>query len=212
MIDGHFSAWTNRFWEWLAGGLVRRRWSPNAVTLAGAALVLLACAAYLWHRNGWIFGTWLALAFAFDGLDGAVARLSGRSSHLGGYLDAVTDRYQEIAVLAAVAYVHHLWPEAFFAITGSLMISYNKARVAMEMPTGNGDWPDLLERLERLALLVLMLLISETARRLGGPSDGYLQPALIVFALLVHASALQRFWRACRRIGVYDRRDDVPPS
>lgn len=196
----------NRLWEWLARGLVRMGWSPNTVTITGAALVLAACAAYALHRNGWVFAAWLTVAFAFDGLDGAVARLTGRSTHLGGYLDAIIDRYQETAVLAAIAWAHDQWAPAFFAITGSLFISYTKARVAMEMPTTNTDWPDLMERMERLIFIVAMILLASAAPLWGWREAAVYGWGLWVLAALSHLGAVQRFRRACARVSEYDRR------
>src|SRR5437868_3135631 len=100
MLDGRYGARLNRVWEHLARRLAQTGVSPNALTLAGLILVTTGAIAYLLHQQSLILGIWLAAAFAFDGLDGAVARLNGRASHFGGYLDAVMDRYQEIVVLA----------------------------------------------------------------------------------------------------------------
>lgn len=204
MIDGTWGARMNRLWEWLARGLVRTGWSPNAVTITGGVLVALACAAYLWHGNGWLLAATLTVAFCFDGLDGAVARLTGRTSHLGGYLDAIIDRYQEAAVLAVLAHVHGQWPAAFFAISGALLISYNKARLAMEMPISNTNWPDLLERMERLIFIVALILAAELAALFGHARAPVMAWGLWIFAALVHVSALQRFVRACDRVRRHD--------
>ncbi|MBI5330536.1 MAG: CDP-alcohol phosphatidyltransferase family protein [Betaproteobacteria bacterium] len=205
MIDGHFGDRTRRIWEFLARGLVRAGCSPNGVTLAGLALVLVASLDYLWRRDSLVYGLCLAFALSSDGLDGAVARLSGRSTRYGGYLDAVADRYQEIAVLAAIAWVADCWPAAFFAITGALLTSYHKARVALEIRIDNNDWPDLLERLERMILLIALLL----ADALLSPHDWPLLPGgLLVLGALAHLTALQRFLRARQRLMQADR--DAP--
>jgi archaetidylinositol phosphate synthase len=188
MLDGRYAATMNRLWDFLGRQLARTGISPNAVTLIGLALVAAAAAAYLFHRNDLVFGACLAVAFAFDGLDGAVARVTGRTSRFGGYLDAVIDRYQEIIALAAIAWVHDLWPAAFLVITGSFLTSYNKARVALEMPVGNLEWPDLIERFERIVILVAILVF------------GVVAPGLIVLGVLAHATAVQRFLRARRRL------------
>ena len=73
--------------------------SPNQITCIGFALVLCNCALYLVHQDTFFFGLGLALSYATDGLDGAVARKLGKSTKFGGYLDAVIDRYEEIAQL-----------------------------------------------------------------------------------------------------------------
>lgn len=204
MIDGKFGAHTGRIWEILARGLARAGVSPNAVTLAGLWLVLGASAAYLWHENSLIYGLCLALALTTDGLDGAVARLTQRATRYGGYLDAVVDRYQEVAVFAAIAQVADCWPAAFVAITGSLLTSYNKARVALEIEVDNNDWPDLLERLERM-IIVILLLLADTLLPLAGLEFAVLSGGLLVLGLLAHLTAFQRFLRARRRIMEFDR-------
>src|SRR3954470_16370924 len=89
MIDGYYAQRLNRYWDVLARGLARSGISPNAITVAGLAVVAVGAAAYPCHRNSLLFGVWLAAAFSFDALDGAVARLTGRSSKFGGYLDAI---------------------------------------------------------------------------------------------------------------------------
>lgn len=194
MLDGLYAQRMNRVWDFLARGLAKSGISPNVITVSGLVLVAAAAAAYPFHGNSLVFGVWTALAFAFDALDGAVARLTGRSSKFGGYLDAVVDRYQELAVLAAIAYVHDAWPHALLVVSGGFLTSYNKARAAMEVPVDNGDWPDLIERLERILFVCVLLVI------------GYWFPVvvpwgLVVLGVLAHLTAVQRFFRARSRIG-----------
>jgi phosphatidylglycerophosphate synthase len=188
MLDGRYASAMNRVWDFLGRALARTGLSPNAVTVTGLVLVAAAAGAYLQHRNDLVFGVCLAVAFAFDGLDGAVARVTGRASRFGGYLDAVIDRYQEMIALAAIAWVHDLWPAAFLVLSGSFLTSYNKARVALEMPVGNFEWPDLIERFERVVILIAVLVF------------GVVGAGLLVLGALAHATALQRFWRARRRL------------
>ena len=188
MIDGRYAAVLNRLWDYLARGLVRTGLSPNAVTAVGLVLVAIAAAAYAFHRDDRLFGVSLAVAFAFDGLDGAVARVSGRATRFGGYFDAVVDRYQEMMAFAAIAWIHDLWPAAFLAVTGAFLTSYHKARVALEMPVGNLEWPDLIERLERLIILIAVLVL------------GVVGPGLVILGVLGHVTAVQRFLRARRRL------------
>ena len=133
--------------------------TPNQITWTGLVLVLANCALYTAHRQNLWFGLGLAFSFAFDALDGAVARLTGKSSKYGAYLDAVIDRYQEIAAYLAIGFVSGWWVECFLALSGSLMVSYNKARTSLEIPIDNDNWPDLMERLERIALLCIALVV-----------------------------------------------------
>lgn len=199
MIDSTNRAFSDRVWNALATPLVVIGLRPNQVTVAGLLLVLANCGAYgLWHRDPFWFGLGLAISFAFDGLDGAVARRTGRSSKFGGYLDAVIDRYQEVAVFFAIAAVTGWWALCFLALCGSLLTSYNKARTALEIPIDNKNWPDLMERLERIVVLCGGLILDRFVPIPWLPGTLYL--ALLAIAVLSNVTALQRFWRARGRI------------
>lgn len=196
MLDGLKRDVAEPVWRSLAKPLADAGFTPNQITLLGLALVLLNSALFCWHQNTFWFGLGLVVSFAFDALDGAVARLRNMSSKFGGYLDGVVDRYQEIAVYAAIAWVTGWWALVFLTITGSLMVSYNKARTAIEIPIENHAWPDLLERFERVAILSLALLldsISTLPDLLGGR---VLFAALLALGILAHVTAMQRFFRA----------------
>lgn len=90
MIDGWVRQKIEPFLSRLAEPLSARRIPPNAITLAGLGLALAAAFAIAFES--WIAGLALILASRFcDGLDGLVARMSGTSTDLGGYLDIVFD-------------------------------------------------------------------------------------------------------------------------
>jgi phosphatidylglycerophosphate synthase len=196
MLDGTYKSKTEQFWQAIARSFVRAGFSPNQVTWIGLFLVLGNCALYAWHRTSFWFGLGLVLSFIFDALDGAVARLSGRTSKYGGYLDAVIDRYQEILVYAVIAWVTGWWEVAFLALSGSLMVSYNKARTAMEIPIKNNNWPDLMERFERLFVLCAALILDSFIPLPALFGGRLLFAGMLVIGVLSHATAIQRFYRA----------------
>ncbi|MDF0600037.1 CDP-alcohol phosphatidyltransferase family protein [Psychromarinibacter sp. C21-152] len=200
MIDGLMKDVIDPVWEAMARPLVRARLTPNQVTALGLALIVLVSTLYLWHGSHWVYGLTLAVAFVFDALDGAVARQRGMSSRLGGYFDAMVDRYQELIVLAAIAWVTGLWALALLAFSGAMLTSYAKARAAIETPVSNTDWPDLFERLERIVYLCVLLVLA------GLVPWAWLLPAgLAVYAALCHLTALQRARRAARILRAADR-------
>jgi phosphatidylglycerophosphate synthase len=87
-----------RIGSWLG----RRRVSPAAVTTAGLVLCLAVPAAAPLGRGGLLLAALLVLAAAVaDGLDGAVAVITGRVSRLGHVYDSVADRLGELAWLVA---------------------------------------------------------------------------------------------------------------
>jgi phosphatidylglycerophosphate synthase len=89
---------------WRGGSvLARLRFTPTAVTGLG----LLVCAAVpfavLAGPAGLLLGGVLVLLAAYaDGLDGAVAVISGKASRLGYVIDSVADRLGELAWLVAL--------------------------------------------------------------------------------------------------------------
>lgn len=172
------------FIRWLAAKII----TPNQVTWIGLGLVLFNCACFVYHRNTFLFGTGLIVAYLFDSLDGAVARAQGSSSRFGAYLDAVVDRYQEIATYLVIGLVTQLWLAAFLVITGSMLTSYNKARAAIEIPVDNKGWPDLLGKGVRLFCLCFALI--------GDASVPWLLP-FVLYALgaMTHFTAIQRIVR-----------------
>lgn len=204
MLDGYSKSTIDRFWDALARPLARSGLTPNQVTWAGLVLVLANCALYLWHQSSIVLGLALAVSFAFDSLDGAVARLQGTSSKYGGYLDAVIDRYQEIAAYLAIAWVEGWWPACFLAATGSLLVSYTKARTAIEVPIDNAKWPDLMERLERIIVLCAALVLDSLVALPAVLGGRVLLVGLVGLAVLTHLTAVQRFRRA-RRLLLEDR-------
>jgi archaetidylinositol phosphate synthase len=207
MIDGLIKHVLDPIWEAAATPLVKARVTPNQVTLAGLGLITLASLAYLWHQNPIWYGLTLALAFAFDALDGAVARRRGLQSRAGGYLDAMIDRYQELIVLAAIAWQHEVWGLALAVFSGSVLTSYAKARTALEVEISNDGWPDLMERLERIIFLCCLLVFVGVLSWIDLPERVPMILGLLILAGLTHATALQRFWRAYRMLAERDAQD-----
>ncbi|MDA8637742.1 CDP-alcohol phosphatidyltransferase family protein [Rhodospirillales bacterium] len=198
MIDGHFKSYIDIFWNSLAKGLVRLGVSANTVTVCGLIFMLIVCAIYpLWAEPA-ALSVVILLIFAFDSLDGAVARVSNTCSSFGGYMDAIVDRYQEIAVYATLAYTHDVWPAAFFVTTASLMVSYTKARTAVEKQINNDKWPDLMERLERVVALCFGLFLTLFIELPQFWPLSFINTLLLLIGSLTYLTAIQRFFRARR--------------
>ena len=139
MTDGIVSRYVNRrVSRPLAAALAGTGATPNgmtAVTLAFSlgvgALVGLGC-----QVAG---GIGIQLASIIDGVDGDLARLTGRASRFGAALDAVADRYADAAILAGMtvyAARFEEWPRpevvGALALAGALTVSYSRARAEAE--------------------------------------------------------------------------------
>lgn len=196
MIDGLYKAHLDRMWDRAAHPLARIA-TANQVTLIGLLLVTASCGAFLLHGRPALLGVCLAVSFAADSLDGAVARLRRETSHFGGYLDAVIDRYQEGLVFLTFALMLTSWLPAFLAFWGAMMISYAKARVAIEIPIDNNGWPDLFERQERIIYICALLIFGPMlAAGLDVDRQAVMTIGLWGLALICHATAVQRMLRA----------------
>ncbi|HIQ09900.1 MAG TPA: CDP-alcohol phosphatidyltransferase family protein [Euryarchaeota archaeon] len=167
---------------------------PNWITLTG--VVLAGISAYYYARADWVAGSVVAaLAALVDAVDGAVARYWKKESKWGAYLDAVSDRVVEGIILFGIGWGSGLWPQVYIIMLASLLISYAKARAAMEINVDNVDWPDLFERAERLALIVAGVPIAAQFR------DGlfwYLTVLAFAFLFVGVTQRVHRVWRRMR--------------
>jgi len=158
--------------------------TPDQVTFAGLFLSLAAAVAVALGR----FGTatiLLLLGSTCDMLDGGLARLRGKGSRFGAFLDSTMDRYAELGLFVGYAFYFTNNGTALdvavvcVAAAGSILVSYARARaegLGLDCSVG------LMERPERLVLLI-------AATALG---PVVLIWALRLLALLTHITALQR--------------------
>jgi len=199
MLRSRYQQAIHRGLEPLAGAIARCGVSPNALTLAGPLLTSIACAWFLRTEAVVPFCLAIAAIGLLDVVDGAVARVSGRVTRFGAYLDALCDRYVEVLVVCAAAAVTGYWALSLLVLAGSLLVSYTKARAAMEVPISNAEWPDLMERMERSAVFLAGLAASALLPWWPFGRDLFWW-TLAVLAVLTHLTVLQRVLRARRYI------------
>ena len=113
----------------LAGPLARRDVSPNALTAAGMGVASLALPAAVvggrWNlaASAAVVGSGLA-----DGLDGAVAVMSGRATPLGYLADSLADRVADVVYLAALQRAGAPRLVTLAAAGGVFTLEYARAR------------------------------------------------------------------------------------
>ncbi|MFO0679765.1 MAG: CDP-alcohol phosphatidyltransferase family protein [Polyangiaceae bacterium] len=193
MIDARTKHLQDRFWDRIGRVVARTGITANQVTWFGLAASLANAAVFVLWPKPLVFAVGIVLFELTDDLDGAVARVTGTASKSGAYLDAVTDRYKDAAMIAALAWVHGAWLPAFAAVFGAMQTSYAKARAGMETPVSNVAWPDLFERFERVVAFVVLVLATAL---FPAHASRIATGGLVVFAILTNASAVQRFFRA----------------
>lgn len=144
-------------------GQALNRWnvSPNAVTYLGLLLtsgvaVLIALGQIRWAGVAYIF------AAVCDAMDGTLARVSGRGSRFGAFLDSTIDRFEESIVFVGLAVYYARtggeWeiPLTLAVAVASLMVSYTRARAeALGVPCTVG----LMTRPPRVAILIVGLIL-----------------------------------------------------
>ena len=103
---GWLRPFMGKLWAAPAKGLLRLGVHPNAVTIIGTiGVVIGAC---VFFPRGGINLFWGVLFITFfvvtDMLDGTMARLSGKASRLGSYLDSTLDRVADAAIFGALVW------------------------------------------------------------------------------------------------------------
>jgi archaetidylinositol phosphate synthase len=154
--------------------------------LAGDDVIWYLVGAFLVLANGWL-----------DLLDGALARRLETASEGGDLLDHVLDRYADILIIAGLAAGIGRYALGLAAVTGVLMTSYlgtQSQAVGLDRAYGG-----LLGRADRLALVGLVTAIAPAVSgSIGGLTlVGWL---LVVFAVVGHVTALQRFYGALQAL------------
>ena len=165
--------------------------SPDVLTITGLALNGVACAFFAFaggkdYRSPFLLriGGLVALAASiFDMLDGRVARLRGRETKFGAFLDSTMDRYSDMLLFMGLLILYArmdrtpdmvlVWVAAF----GSFMTSYARARAESLIPRCSVG---LLERPERIVLLGV------------GALANRMVAALWIIAVLSNVTAVQR--------------------
>jgi len=177
----------------LLDGLVRALAHVSADVLTMTGLALTGVASAFFAASGGLgyaspallrLGGVIALVAAvFDMLDGRVARIRGRGTKFGAFLDSTMDRYSDMLLFMGLLILYArlertglmvlVWVAAF----GSFMTSYARARAESLIPRCTVG---LLERPERVVLIIAGALFNKMVA------------VLWIVALLSNLTAVQR--------------------
>jgi CDP-diacylglycerol--glycerol-3-phosphate 3-phosphatidyltransferase len=174
----------------LAWFLSRRGVSADAVTVVGTMGVVVTSATVV--ACGYLLAGSLLVGFfaVADLLDGTMARVTGRSTPWGAFLDSTLDRVADAALLAGLAFWFHTRGDgvglalAVACLAAAPVVPYARARAQ-----GLGvDTPDgVAARADRLVAVLLGML----AVGLGAPVV-VLQGVLALLLLAIGATVVQR--------------------
>ena len=155
--------------------------SPNFWTVVGLGFSLLSAIVYgMGIEFGLIIGVVLLLVSGFfDMVDGQVARVTGKTSKVGSYLDSMFDKIAETAIFLGILVGGYAEPYlVLLAITLSLLVSY--ARAKSDSLNIKLQGIGIGERAERLLTIAIIGII------------GYMEPAVIIVVIIAGITLIQR--------------------
>jgi len=191
MLSDVVRKYSRIFLEPLARFISRTGISPNVITVTG--FLLMAGVAFVLARGYLVWGGLLIIAAAlFDAIDGTLARMMGRTSRFGAFLDSTLDRFSE-AIIFLGLFIYLIGQDQkieliliYATVVGSMMVSYARARAeGIGVPLKDG----LFTRFERIFILVVGLLFNQ------------LTLALWVLAIFTNLTAIQRMYLVWRITG-----------
>lgn len=184
--------------------LLRLGVSPDLVTVSGTAGVVLA--ALVCFPQGWLWQGALVVTFFVlsDMLDGQMAKVSGRTSNWGAFLDSTSDRLGDAAVFGGILlYFTYqrdstLWGAVALAgLVFGQWTSYVKARAESLGFTCSGG---LAARADRLVIILAGALVA------GFGVPYVLEAAVLVLAVTSMITVLQRIAQVRRQAVALDAR------
>jgi CDP-diacylglycerol--glycerol-3-phosphate 3-phosphatidyltransferase len=200
--------------RWLAHGHI----NPNILTVIGVSLNV-GCG--LLFGMGWFFSAGIALIVAnvFDMLDGQVARLSGRVTRFGGFLDSSLDRLSDMVVFVGLMVFYardtplHSTLNVFLAgagLMGSVMVSYSSARAESLIPKCDVGF---LRRPERVVLFIIGALSTHP----GSPNSFANRMPAVLWVLAIgsywtFAHRMYHTWRELTKVEAKKQNADDPDS
>ena len=167
--------------EKMGKGFAATGLSPNFWTVVGLGFALLSAIVYgMGIEFGLIIGGVLLLVSGFfDMVDGQVARVTGKTSKVGSYLDSMFDKIAETAIFLGILVGGYAEPYlVLLAITLSLLVSY--ARAKSDSLNIKLQGIGIGERAERLLTIAIIGII------------GYMEPAVIIVVIIAGITLIQR--------------------
>jgi len=156
-ISGRIGAGGKWVLNLIVGWLSDHKVHPNVLTVIGLVINILAAILF---AKGLFLWAGLVVVFAgiFDMVDGEVARRTNRVTKFGAFFDSVIDRYSDMVLLLGLVIWYAKMDKLFymglavFALIGSIMTSYTRARAESLIPACKVGF---LERPERIVLLII---------------------------------------------------------
>jgi CDP-diacylglycerol---glycerol-3-phosphate 3-phosphatidyltransferase len=196
MLGGYIGEVCQRILNGIVRQIARLDPNPNLLSVIGLGISVFAA---LLYGTGRFFYAGLVMIFAniFDMLDGRVARLTGRVTKFGAFLDSSLDRLSDMVVFLGIIIFYARDSEyhstLYVALTGaaligSVMVSYTSARAESLIPKCDVGF---LRRPERVVLLIIGSLTV-------WPESNH--PLLNKMPATIWLMAVLSYWTFCHRL------------
>ena len=167
--------------EKMGKGFAATGLSPNFWTVVGLVIALASAVVYgMGMEFGLIIGGILLLVSGFfDMVDGQVARVTGKTSKKGEYLDSMFDKISEVAIFLGILVGGYAEPYlVLLAITLSLLVSY--ARAKSDLINIKLQGIGIGERAERLLVIAVIGIF------------GFMDYAVVIVVIIAGITLIQR--------------------
>lgn len=191
MIDTRWRGGFEPMFNFLSRILVRLKIKPNGITIAAFAIGLVS-AIFIGFNKPIVALILLWISGLLDALDGSVARLTGKSTPQGAYMDLIFDRMVEafiilgFAILAPMNYLAYIlfyisviFNFTTFIVAGALF--ENASEKSMHYDTG------IVERTETFIVFSLMLMFKN-----------HINIILMVFNAIIFLTGIIRFYKVIK--------------
>jgi len=191
MIDTRWRAGFEPMFNILARILIRSKIKPTAITIAAFAIGLFS-AILIGFNKPIVALVLLWISGLLDVLDGSVARLTGKSSARGAYMDLIFDRLVEAFIILGFTilaptnylayilfYISVIFNFTTFVVAGALF--KNTSKKSMHYDTG------IAERTETFIVFSLMLIFKNQ-----------IMIILMVFNAIIFLTGILRFYKVIK--------------
>ncbi|MDH4222880.1 MAG: CDP-alcohol phosphatidyltransferase family protein [candidate division Zixibacteria bacterium] len=175
--------------EPLARVFINLKVHPHVVTFTGLIFSILAALSFVYGKF-FSAGVLIILAGICDVLDGRLARETNTLSKFGALFDSTIDRYSEVLIFLGLSSYFlvrgsYLVLIIIFAIAGSFMVSYTRARaegLGIECKVG------IMQRQERITFLAAGAILGS----IPGTSNLFLLLSIWTIAIFANITVIQR--------------------
>ncbi len=172
------------FWTWM--GLILSIISAIMFSLHSSSIGVN------WYTATFLGGLFLLIAGFFDAVDGAVAKVTKKTSTLGGFMDSIIDKVSEIIIFIGILIGNFTNPVlVLVTLSLAILVSYTRARaesIGIDLK-GKG----IAERAERILILSIIAFI---------PFKDNISVALWVISVLAIITVLERLKTVSEIFGV----------